>query len=152
MAYLKELKVTFKRRQVDDDLINQSAQSPEQVYALFKHLQDEPKMKVVGLHLNSQMEILSYETAAIGSAKTVVLKAVEIYRNAILAGATSLIVVENHPWGDSKPTMDDMVLAERLLSIGTLLDIPLQDFITVGEGIYTSFREDGLIAGRRKAK
>jgi DNA repair protein RadC len=106
MAYLKELKVTFKRRQVDDDLINQSAQSPEQVYALFKHLQDEPKMKVVGLHLNSQMEILSYETAAIGSAKTVVLKAVEIYRNAILAGATSLIVVENHPWGDSKLTMD----------------------------------------------
>ena len=143
MAYLKELKVTFRRRQVDDDLLNKPAQSPEQVYALFKHLQDEPKLKVVGLHLNSQLEILSYETAAIGGAKTVVLEPVELYRNAILAGASSLIVVENHPWGDCKPTMDDLVLAERLVAIGTLLGVALQDFIVVGDEGYCSLREDG---------
>jgi len=29
MAYLKDLKVTFTRRQMDDDLINKPAQSPE---------------------------------------------------------------------------------------------------------------------------
>ena len=143
MAYLKELKVTFKRRQVDDDLLNKPAQSPEQVYELFKHLQDEPKLKVVVLHLNSQMEILSYEMAAIGGASTVVLEPVELYRNAILAAANSLIVVENHPWGDCKPTMDDMVLAERMVAIGTLLGIPLQDFIVLGDAGYSSFREDG---------
>ena len=142
MAYLKELKVTFTRRQVDDDLINKPAQSPEQVYALFKHLQDELKIKVVVLYLNPQLEILSYETAAIGGASTVVLEPVELYRNAILAAANSLIVVENHPWGDCKPTMDDMVLAERLVAIGTLLGIPLQDFIVIGDAGYSSFRED----------
>lgn len=144
MAYLKELKVTFKRRQVDDDLLNKPAQSPEQIYALFKHLQNEPKLKVVGLHLNSQLEILSYETAAIGGDKTIVLEPVELYRNAILAGANSLIVVENHPWGDCKPTMDDLVLAERLVAIGKLLGMPLQDFIVIGDEGYSSFRENRL--------
>lgn len=145
MAYLKELKVTFTRRQVDDDLLNKPAQSPEQVHALFKYLQDEPKQKVVVLHLNSQMEILSYETAAIGIASSIVLEPAELYRNAILAMANSLIVVANHPCGNCTPSMDDKVLAERLFSIGRLLEIPLQDFIVIGEEKYGSFREIGLL-------
>ncbi|MDP9974650.1 hypothetical protein J2W39_005920 [Variovorax paradoxus] len=66
MAYLKELKVTFTRKRVDDDLLNKPVESPAQVFALFKDMQDETKEKVVVLHLNSQLEILSYKLAAIG--------------------------------------------------------------------------------------
>lgn len=142
MAYLKELKVTFTRRQVDDDLLNKPAQSPEQVYALFKYLQDEPRQKVVALHMNSQMEIRSYETTAIGIASGIVIEPTELYRNAILAMANSVIVVANHPCGDCTPSMQDKVLAERLVSIGKLLDIPLRDFIVIGDGSYRSFREN----------
>lgn len=141
MAYLKELKVTFTRRQVDDDLLNKPAQSPEQVYALFKYLQDEPRRKIVALHMNPQMEIRSYETAAIGITSAIVIEPTEVYRNAILAMAHSLIVVANHPCGDCTPSMQDKVLAERLVSIGKLLEIPLQDFIVVGDSRYSSFRE-----------
>ena len=35
MAYLKDLKVTFTRKRVDDDLLNKPVENPRQVYELF---------------------------------------------------------------------------------------------------------------------
>ena len=143
MAYLKELKVTYTRKRVDDDLLNKPVESPEQVFSLFKDMQDETKEKVVVLHLNPQLEILSYELAAIGTGTQTLMDPVELYRNAMLARAHSLIVVHNHPYGTCKPSQADIEIAERLVEVGTLLGMPLQDFIIIGDGAYTSFREEG---------
>ena len=143
MAYLKELKVTFTRKRVDDDLLNKPVESPGQVFALFKDMQDETKEKVVVLHLNPQLEILSWELAAIGTGTQTLMDPAEIYRNAILARASSLIVVHNHPSGTCKPSQADIAIAARLVEVGKLLEMPLQDFIIIGDGVYGSFREDG---------
>jgi DNA repair protein RadC len=143
MAYLKELKVTFTRKRVDDDLLNKPVESPGQVFALFKDMQDETKEKVVVLHLNPQLEILSYELAAIGTGTQTLMDPVELYRNAMLARAHSLIVVHNHPSGTCKASQADIEIAERLVDVGKLLGMPLQDFIIIGDGGYGSFREEG---------
>ncbi|CAA2108376.1 JAB domain-containing protein [Variovorax paradoxus] len=143
MAYLKELKVTFTRKRVDDDLLNRPVESPEQVYALFKDMHNETKEKVVVLHLNPQLEILSYEVASIGSAKATLMEPVELYRNAILARASSLIVVHNHPSGTCKPSQADIGIAMRLHELGVIHGMPLQDFIIIGDDAYSSFQEDG---------
>ena len=145
MAYLKELKVTFTRKRVDDDLLNKPVESPGQVFALFKDMQDETKEKVVVLHLNPQLEILSYEVAAIGSATATLMEPVEIYRNAMLARASSLIVVHNHPSGHCKPSEADISIAMKLHELGEIHGMPLQDFIIIGEDAYSSFRESGLL-------
>ena len=76
MAYLKELKTTYSRKRVDDDLLNKPVESPDQVYDLFRGMQDETKEKVVCLHLNPQLEVLSYEVVAIGTAHHVLVDAV----------------------------------------------------------------------------
>lgn len=142
MAYLKELKVTFTRKRVDDDLLNKPVESPEQVFSLFKDMQDEAKEKVVVLHLNPQLEVLSYEIAAIGTGTEALIEPVELYRNAMLARAHSLIVVHNHPYGTCKPSPADIEIAARLVEVGKLLGMPLQDFIIIGDGGYCSFRKD----------
>jgi DNA repair protein RadC len=143
MAYLKELKVTFTRKRVDDDLLDKPVESPEQVYALFKDMQNETKEKVVVLHLNPQLEILSYEIAAIGTGTQTLMDPVELYRNAMLARAHSLIVVHNHPSGTCRASDADIEIAARLVDVGTLLGMPLQDFIIIGDGGFASFREQG---------
>jgi DNA repair protein RadC len=143
MAYLKELKVTFTRKRVDDDLLNKPVDSPEQVFALFKDMQDETKEKVVVLHLNPQLEVLSYEVASIGTGTQALIDPVELYRNAMLARASSLIVVHNHPSGTCKASQADAEIAARLVDVGKLLGMPLQDFIIIGDGAYNSFKEDG---------
>ncbi|MEZ2298074.1 JAB domain-containing protein [Variovorax sp. RCC_210] len=142
MAYLKELKVTFTRKRVDDDLLNKPVDSPEQVYALFKDMQNETKEKVVVLHLNPQLEVLSYELAAIGTGTQALIDPVELYRNAMLARAHSLIVVHNHPSGNPKASPADLDMAKRLLDVGKLLGMELQDFIIIGDDTYTSLRQD----------
>lgn len=142
MAYLKELKVTFTRKRVDDDLLNKPVDSPEQVFALFKDMQDDTKEKVVVLHLNPQLEVLSYEVASIGTGTQALIDPVELYRNAMLARAHSLIVVHNHPSGTCEPSQADIEIAARLVDVGKLLSMPLQDFIIIGDNQYNSFRED----------
>ncbi|QFZ83416.1 hypothetical protein GFK26_11900 [Variovorax paradoxus] len=142
MAYLKELKVTFTHKRVDDDLLSRPVDSPEQVYALFKDMQNEAKEKVVVLHLNPQLEILSYEVASIGSAKATLMEPVELYRNAMLARASSLIVVHNHPSGHCQPSDADISIAMRLHELGVIHGMPLQDFIIIGDDEYCSFREE----------
>lgn len=144
MAYLKELKVTFVRKRVDDDLLSRPVQSPEQVFALFEDMQDETKEKVVVLHLNPQLEVLSYEVAAIGTARAALLEPVEVFRNAMLARAASLIVVHNHPSGSCTPSDDDRAIAKRLHELGELHGIELQDFIIIGDPGFCSFRQERL--------
>lgn len=143
MAYLKELKVTFTRKRVDDDLLNKPVDSPEQVFALFRDMQDETKEKVVVLHLNPQLEVLSYEVASIGTGTAALLAPVELYRNAMLARASSLIVVHNHPSGNCTPSENDVKTAAKLHELGVIHEMPLQDFIIIGDGAYNSFRQDG---------
>jgi DNA repair protein RadC len=143
MGYLKEPKVTFTRKRVDDDLLNRPVESPAQVCELFKDMQDETKEKVVVLHLNPQLEILSYEVASIGTSDRAVLEPVEVYRNAMLARASSLVVVHNHPSGSCEPSAPDIEVATRLNALGSLHSMVLQDFIIHGDGKFYSFRDHG---------
>jgi DNA repair protein RadC len=143
MAYLKELKVTFTRKRVDDDLLNKPVENPRHVYELFKDMQDETKEKVVVLHLNPQLEVLSYEVASMGTAHHAVLEPVEIFRNAMLARAATLIVVHNHPSGTCQPSQADIDVALRMHELGKLHNMLLQDFIIIGYGEFYSFREHG---------
>lgn len=145
MAYIRELKVTYKRKRVDDDLLGNPVQSPKQVYDLFKDMQDETKEKVVVLHLNPQLEILSYEVAALGTAHRALIDPVEIFRNAILARASSLIVVHNHPSGNCQPSQHDFGISERLNELGKLHEILLQDFIVIGFESFYSFKNEGCL-------
>ncbi len=145
MAYIKELKVTFERKRIEDDLLKTPIENSIRVYELFGHLQDETKEKVVVMHLNPQLEILSYEVAAIGTAHRALIDAVEIYRNAMLARASKLIVVHNHPSGDPKPSQNDHASAKKLKELGEIHEIPLQDFVIIGENCYFSFNDEGLV-------
>ena len=52
-------------------------------------------------------------------------------------------MVHNHPSGTCKPSQADIAIAARLVEVGKLLGVPLQDFIIIGDGVYGSFREEG---------
>ena len=141
MAYIKELRVTYKRKRVKDDLLKKQVTAPKQVYELFKYMQDETKEKVVCLHLNPQKEILSYEVVAIGTANKVLINAKEIYVNALLARADGIIIVHNHTSSSSKPSPNDIKAVKKLVEMGEVTDTPLIDFIIIGGDGFFSFDE-----------
>jgi len=69
-----------------------------------------------------------------------------VFKPALLAGASALLVAHNHPSGDPEPSADDLALTRRLVSAGNLLGIELLDHIVLGEnGRFVSLRDRGVI-------
>ena len=68
----------------------------------------------------------------------------DVFRAAMLAQASSVVVFHNHPSGDPSPSVADRLVTRRLDEAGELIGIELCDHIILGEGTYFSFKEEGL--------
>jgi DNA repair protein RadC len=94
--------------------------------------------------LDTSRRVIDVVTVYIGTVSTAVLRAAEIYREAITRNAPGLILVHNHPSGDPTPSPEDVELTHRLRDAGDLLDISLLDHIIIGAQEWRSLREMGL--------
>lgn len=72
----------------------------------------------------------------------------EAFRDAIKESAASIIFVHNHPSGDPSPSREDMLITERLASVGEIVGIRVLDHVIIGDEKYTSMMEKGYIKGK----
>lgn len=97
------------------------------------------------LYLNSKNILLKDSAISKGiSTKTLIdftLIAQEIFN----ISATGIIVVHNHPSGDSKPSDQDVVTTNNLKTFLKYLNVRLLDHFVVGFDNIFSFAEEGLI-------
>ena len=65
----------------------------------------------------------------------------EMFRACIAMGGQGIVMVHNHPSGDSQPSDEDVKLTKDAVAASHLLDIQLLDHLVIGEGgSYTSIR------------
>lgn len=64
---------------------------------------------------------------------------------ALKANAVSLIMVHNHPSGNSKPSQADIQITAKVKEAGILLDITLLDHIVITPEKYHSFADQGAL-------
>ncbi len=95
------------------------------------------------LLLNARLRIKGHNLVSIGTLDTVLASPREVFRVAVITAAASIIVMHNHPSGDSCPTDNDIRVTRRLLKAGDFLEIKLLDHIVVGQGNTSSLRELG---------
>ena len=69
----------------------------------------------------------------------------EIYMRALLTGAAYIILVHNHPSGDSTPSKEDIDVCTRMKKAGEIIGIPMCDNIIIGDGTFVSFLEKRLM-------
>jgi DNA repair protein RadC len=69
----------------------------------------------------------------------------EAFKNAIKESAASVIFVHNHPSGDPRPSREDIIVTERLISAGEIVGIKVLDHVIIGDNRYTSMMEEGYI-------
>jgi DNA repair protein RadC len=87
-----------------------------------------------------------------GTISGTLVSAREVFRGAILASATAMVVAHNHPSGDPTPSAADIHVTRQLREAAKVLDIVFLDHVIVGtqesdpqgKGRY-SFREAGLV-------
>lgn len=95
--------------------------------------------------MNSRHQILRRELVSIGSLNASIVHPREVFRPAIVLCAASLVLVHNHPSGDTTPSEEDLAITRRLKEAGRPLGIELVDHIVVAEAGYTSLRERKLL-------
>ena len=69
----------------------------------------------------------------------------EIFKEAYLVSASSIICMHNHPTGDVSPSKEDINITRTLMRIGKIQNIPIVDHIIVGDNGYYSFYEHNIL-------
>ena len=68
-----------------------------------------------------------------------------IFKKAIEANASSLILFHNHPSGNLKPSQADIDITRKLKKGGEMLDIAVLDHLIISESGYFSFADEGVL-------
>lgn len=99
---------------------------------------------IVGL--NGASTILFIELVALGTSNTAPVEPMQVFRVAVLKGATSIMLVHNHPSDDLTPSQGDKNITDRLMQCGNILHIKVADHIIITEKQHYSFSKSGLLA------
>lgn len=95
--------------------------------------------------LNMKKEVKYIREISHGIINMTVVHPREIFRQAIVDGAHSIILFHNHPTGDPNPSVEDKELTNKLIKAAKIIDIDICDHIIIGDNIYFSFLKEGLI-------
>lgn len=110
-----------------------------------EHLKGIDREAFVVLALDSHLRPVGINTASVGTLNVAPVYAREVFKFAILASASSIIVGHNHPSGDRTPSDNDKEVTMKLLLAAEVLGIPINDHIIVAESGVFSFQEEGLL-------
>ena len=97
------------------------------------------------LFLNAKNLLIGNEAMWQGSVDEASVHVREVISRAIALGATAIIIVHNHPSGDSTPSSQDIRLTRNLVEAGKHMKITVHDHVIVGSQGRTSMRAMGLI-------
>lgn len=69
----------------------------------------------------------------------------EIFVEALRYQAVHILLLHNHPSGDSAPSRQDIEITIQIAQAARLLNIPLLDHIIIGDNTFTSLKEKGYL-------
>ena len=95
------------------------------------------------VYLDSKKRVIKDKLLFIGTLNYSVVHPREVFKNAYLLSASSIICVHNHPTGNTIPSKQDLDLTKNLIDVGNILGIKVIDHIIIGKNNYYSFLENG---------
>lgn len=119
--------------------------NPTDVRRVLAFLDDEEVEVFVGVWLNTRSHVIGYSIITRGLVDASLVHAREVFRHAIAAGASGIILAHNHPSGDPTPSAEDKAVTRALVAAGQLLDIPVYDHVILAGDRFTSFASAGLM-------
>lgn len=138
LAALELGKRVYYIEQKEKVLLNSS----KKIYEYFKNIFIEEYQECFyALYLDTKSKLISYKLLFKGTINSSCVHPREVFKNAFLESAYSIIVIHNHPSGDPTPSKEDIKVTETLMQIGKIMAIPVVDHIIIGNNQYYSFYE-----------
>lgn len=97
------------------------------------------------LYLNSRNVLIRDVAVSDGSVNQSAIYVREVIKQALELSATSLIVVHNHPSGDTSPSRQDIAITRELADAASKMGMALHDHIIIGRSGHSSMRAMGLL-------
>ena len=112
------------------------------VYNIFKErLVGEKKEHFYVVLLDTKNKIIKTEEVSVGILDASIIHPREIFSLAIKSFASRIVLVHNHPSGDSNPSNEDLDITKKLIDVGELVGIEVLDHVIIGKGKYYSYVE-----------
>lgn len=91
--------------------------------------------------LNTRRRLIRVEKISQGTLDTILVHPREVFRAAIAANASAVILAHNHPSGDPTPSESDIKVTRDLIRAGQLLKIEVLDHVILGRGTERSAKD-----------
>ena len=132
--------ISLVKRFYDDNKVDETVVgSFKDVVSLTYSIRNKNKEHLVCLYLNARNVLLKQETISIGLIDRTLLHPREIFQPAVELNAASIILVHNHPSGESSPSEKDKQVLKKIVKAGDVMGVPVIDFVIVSSKDSYSF-------------
>jgi len=124
----------------DNVILNKQVIEPSIVAEFFiPLLKDEQQETFWVVCLNSANKIINYQRITVGILNSVIIHPREVFKIAIENNAASIILLHNHPSGNSSPSEDDRYITKRMKETGKIVGIEVFDHLIISGNDFFSF-------------
>ena len=135
-----------KRRNLQERPERPAIRTSRDIYELFYPLLcDLPNEEFWILLLNPACRVVNQVRISRGGLDQTTADVRTILREALLARATQLALVHNHPSGNIQPSTDDIRLTQKVQQAAQVMNIRVLDHVIVCDGAYYSFSDEGRL-------
>ncbi|MBA4250831.1 MAG: hypothetical protein C0425_00700 [Chlorobiaceae bacterium] len=141
-AFELSRRISSKNRWFSDIKIT----SPSDVAELFiPLLRNEVVENFIVICLNTSNQVIRYKKIFIGNLNSSIVHPREIFKFAIENNSKSIILIHNHPSGNLEASREDIAITKKLVEVGKIFEIPVNDHLIIAGDSYFSFVEQKLI-------
>lgn len=137
--------IEFGRRVYDNDKYDNLVKftSPDSIINYFHNLfRDKKQEYFYVVYLDNQKNFIDKKLLFKGTVNFSLVHPREIFKEAYILSASSIVCIHNHPSGDATPSDNDIELTKRIKMISDIHGIGFIDHIIIGNNNYYSFYED----------
>ncbi len=121
---------------------------PSDIAELCKDMMDFAVESFHVISVNPKNVIIDRVSVSMGLVDSCLVHPREVFRAAIIANASSVFLVHNHPSGDCTPSSEDLKITRQLIESGKILNINVIDHLIIGHDDdwalkFFSIRESG---------
>ncbi len=136
-----------KRIKIENLNIKDKITSPDKIGQYFiQKLASETVEKFFAIYLSTANKIIKEKQITSGTLNASLVHPREVFKTAVSVSANSIILVHNHPSGNTRPSNADIEVTNQLVKAGKMMDIHILDHLIIAGNTYFSFKSEGLIS------
>ena len=134
--------VELSKRVIKSKVYHASIMRPEDVIEWFEFEYGSlPQECFIALYLDTKSKLIAHRVLFKGTLNESTVHPREVFKEAFLQNANSVLIAHNHPSGDCTPSQADFEVTYKMVHVAITMGVHLVDHIIVGQNQYYSFKE-----------